>query len=91
MSHLMCGRPGEACRLASKSAGIYAGWDTTYRILAPALVQLGRMDEARATVARLLELSPTLTVSRLRALWPIRNPQTLSTILDGLRSAGLPE
>ena len=47
--------------------------------------------DARAAVARLLELSPTLTVSRLRALWPIRNPQTLSTILDGLRQAGLPE
>jgi adenylate cyclase len=91
MSHLMCGRPDAACWLASRSAGIYAGWDTTYRILAPARVQLGRMDEARAAVARLLELSPTLTVSRLRALWPIRNPQTLSTILGGLRQAGLPE
>ena len=91
MSHLMCGRPAEACRLATRSAGMYAGWDTTYRILAPALVQLGRMEEARAAVARLLELSPTLTVSRLRALWPIRNLETLSTILDGLSSAGLPE
>jgi len=91
LSHLMCGRPAEACRLATRSAGIYAGWDTTYRVLAPALVQLGRMDEARAAVVRLLELAPIMTVSRLRAQWPIRDPLTLSTILDGLRSAGLPE
>jgi adenylate cyclase len=91
LSHLMCGRHAEACRLATRSAGIYAGWDTTYRVLAPALVQLGRMDEARAAVSTMLELAPTMTVSRLRALWPIRDPQTLSTILDGLRSAGLPE
>jgi TolB-like protein len=91
MSHLMCGRPEDACRLATKSAGMYAGWDTTYRILASALVQLGRMDEAHRAVARLLELSPTLTVSRLRTMWPIRSPETLNTILDGLRSAGLPD
>ena len=32
-----------------------------------------------------------MTVSRLRVLWPIRNPDTLNMILDGLRSAGLPE
>ena len=49
------------------------------------------MEEARAVVAKLLELSPTMTVSQLRALWPIRNPETLNMILDGLRIAGLPE
>jgi adenylate cyclase len=90
-SHLMCGRPAEACDLATKSARMYADWDTTYRILASALAQLGRMDEARAAVAKLLDLSPTVTVSQLRALWPIRSPETLNMILDGLRSAGLPE
>jgi len=91
MSHLMCGRPGEACDMATKSARIYPDWDTTYRVLAPALVQLGRIEEARSAVAKLLELSPTMTVSRLRLLWPIRNPETLNMILDGLRIAGLPE
>lgn len=91
MSHLMCGRPAEACDLATKSARMYKGWDTTYRILAPALVQLDRIEEARAAVAKLLELSPSMTVSRLRALWPIRNPETLNMILHGLGRAGLPE
>ncbi|MFA9419905.1 MAG: adenylate/guanylate cyclase domain-containing protein [Gammaproteobacteria bacterium] len=91
MAHLMCGRPDQACNLATKSARIYPGWDTTYRVLAPALVQLGRMEEARSAVAKLLELSPTVTVSRLRLLWPIRNPEHLDMILDGLRIAGLPE
>ena len=91
MAHLMCGRPTEACDLATKSARMYAGWDTTYRILAPALVQLGRMDEARSAVAKLLELAPTMTISGLRARWPIRDTETLNAILDGLRIAGLPE
>ena len=91
MAHLMCGRPTEACDLATKSARMYAGWDTTYRILAPALVQLGRMDEARSTVAKLLELAPAMTISGLRERWPIRDKETLNAILDGLRIAGLPE
>lgn len=91
MSHLMCGRPVEACDLATKSARMYADWDTTYRILAPALVQLGRMDEARSAIAKLLELAPAMTISGLRARWPIRDKETLNAILDGLRIAGLPE
>ena len=91
MSHLMCGRPQQACDLATRSARMYADWDTTYRILAPALVQLGRMQEARAAVAKLLELSPQVSVSRLRANWPIRDADTLESILSGLSSAGLPE
>lgn len=91
MAHLMCDRPSEACDLATKSARMYAGWDTTYRILAPALVRLGRMDEARSAITKLLELSPTMTISGLRERWPIRDKETLNTILDGLRIAGLPE
>ena len=43
-AHLMCGRPAEACELATRSAGIYDGWDTTYRVLASALVRLDRID-----------------------------------------------
>ena len=91
MSHLMCGRPTEACELAMKSARMYAGWDTTYRILAPALVQLNRIEEARAAVAKLVDLSPGVTVSRLRKLWPIRDQDTLNMMLDGLGKAGLPD
>ena len=90
-AHLMCGRPAEACDYATKSARIYADWDTTYRVLAAALVQLDQVEEARSAVARLQALAPTMTVSRLRVLWPIRNPETLNMILDGLRIAGLPE
>ena len=91
LAHLMCSRPAEAYDMATKSARMYTDWDTTYRVLASALVQLDRMEEARSAVAKLLELYPTVTVSRLRALWPIRNTETLDMILDGLHIAGLPE
>jgi len=91
MAHLMCDRPAEAFEQSSKAARIYADWDTIYRVMAPALVELGRLDEARAACARLMELAPGITVSRLRERWPMRDRQALDRFLDGLRAAGLPE
>jgi hypothetical protein len=57
----------------------------------PALVQLGRTDEARSAVLIFLELAPNATVNRLRELLPVRNPDYLNLILDGMTKAGLPE
>ncbi len=91
LAHLCCRRPGEALEHANRAASIYDGWDTTYRVMASALAHLGRMDEARAAVERLLELAPNITVSGLRERWPLRNKETLEMILDGLSRAGLPE
>jgi adenylate cyclase len=91
LSHLFCGRPEEAHELARKSTRMYADWDTAYWALIPALVQLGRVDEARSTVSKFLELSPNATVTRLSELLPVRNPDYLNMILDGMAKAGLPE
>jgi adenylate cyclase len=90
LSHLFCGRPVEAHELASKSIRIYTDWDSSYWALIPALVQLGRIDEARSTVTKFLELSPNATVTRLSELLPVRNPAYLNLILDGMTKAGLP-
>jgi tetratricopeptide (TPR) repeat protein len=91
LGHLFCGRPTEALELAKKSARMYADWDTTYWALIPTLVQLGRTDEARSTASKFLELSPDATISRLGELLPVRNPDYLNLILDGMAKAGLPE
>jgi hypothetical protein len=70
---------------------MYADWDTTYWALIPTLVQLGRTDEACSTASKFLELSPDATISRLGELLPVRNPDYLNLILDGMAKAGLPE
>ncbi|MFT5663031.1 MAG: adenylate cyclase [Gammaproteobacteria bacterium] len=90
-ANLMCDRPAEAYELAIKSARMYRGWDTTYRVMAAALVQLDRVEEARSAIAKLLELAPTTTVAGLRERWPIRDKAFLNATLDALRVAGLPE
>ena len=90
LAHLCCARYQEACDHATRSLGIYADWDTTWRVLASSLAHLGRIDEARAAVARLRELAPNVTVSGLRERWPLRNREVLENILEGLDRAGLP-
>jgi len=91
MAHLFSGRPVQALDLAKRSAALYPDWDTTYWVLITAYVQLERLVEARAALAKLMSLSPGLTVSSARQRLPIRNRASLDLILDGLRNAGLPE
>ncbi|MFI5011008.1 MAG: adenylate/guanylate cyclase domain-containing protein [Hyphomicrobiales bacterium] len=89
--HLLSGRPEQALELARRSAALYSDWDSTYWLLVPAYTQLDRLGEARKALAKLLTLSPGITVSALQKLLPFRNPLSLNMILDGFRKAGLPE
>jgi TolB-like protein/class 3 adenylate cyclase len=67
-----------------------------YFLLAAALAQLGRLDEARSAFKAGLALNPTYTISRARAAWtamsaePTYLTQT-ERILEGMRKAGVPE
>jgi adenylate cyclase len=62
------------------------------RLKAAICGQLGRLDEGRALVDRLLAIDPQMTVSSMRlwygAMWQGRR---LEAYLEGLRKAGLPE
>jgi len=90
MAQLFSGRPEQALELARRSAALYDDWDSTYWVLVPAYVQLGRMAEAEAALARLRSLAPNLTVSVARQRFPIRDPASMAMVLDGLQKAGLP-
>jgi TolB-like protein/Tfp pilus assembly protein PilF len=67
-----------------------------YFHLAPALAQLGRVDEAHSAVKAGLALNPTYTISRARAARTARSDDPiylaqLEPIFDGMRKAGMPE
>jgi TolB-like protein/class 3 adenylate cyclase len=69
---------------------------TAYLVLAVALAQLGRLDEARSAVKAGLALNPAFTISRARAAWTAMSDDPtylaqLEPILEGLRKAGVPE
>ena len=61
------------------------------RVLAASLAHLGRVDEARRFVSRLVALDPALTVESFAARALFVHSGKLEMMLDGLRKAGLRE
>jgi hypothetical protein len=62
------------------------------RVKVVCYTHLGRVDEARNGVRRLLELDPKSTIARFVAnLTGYYPPPLLEVFVDGLRKAGLPE
>jgi TolB-like protein len=90
MSHLLRGRHDEACHAAYKSVQANPAHSITYVQLAAALAKLGRLEEARAAAARVLELHPTFRYSRQFAGVNCA-PPLAEALGDALRAAGLPE
>jgi TolB-like protein len=90
MSYLLRGRYEEACRAAYKSVQANPAHSITYVQLAAALAKLGRVEEARAAAARVLELHPTFRYSRQFAGVNCA-PALAEALGEALHVAGLPE
>jgi len=90
MSHLLRGRYEEACRAAYKSVQANSAHSITYVQLAASLAKLGRLDEAKAAAARVLELQPTFRYSR-QFTGVNCAPALAEELGEALRAAGLPE
>jgi TolB-like protein len=90
MSHLLRGRYDEACHAAYRSVHANPAHSITYVQLAAALAKLGRLDEARAAAARVLELHPSFRYSRQFAGVNCA-PALAAALGHALQAAGLPE
>ncbi|QIG46566.1 adenylate/guanylate cyclase domain-containing protein [Nordella sp. HKS 07] len=51
----------------------------------------GRIADARRAMGRVHQLDPSLNASNLQFLFPLRRPEDLARLAEGLRLAGLPE
>jgi hypothetical protein len=60
-------------------------------MLASVYALLDRQEEAEATINKLREISPQISVESVSKGWPYKNQADLEFILDALRKAGLPE
>ena len=60
-------------------------------IIAASHALAGRAAQAQTAIRYLRQLDPALRVSSLKDWLPIRRPEDLATLADGLRRAGLPE
>lgn len=79
-----------AIALARRSLRANRTHVSTLRVIAIASSELGRMDEARDTVAELRELDPSLTVTGYLARSPARGFETSKVWAEALRRAELP-
>jgi hypothetical protein len=61
------------------------------RLLAASSALLRDLEEARSVMARLHTLDPGARVSTIRQRDPLRRPENLTKLAEGLRLAGLPE
>jgi adenylate cyclase len=73
----------EAARKLLLSIQDHPGAPTAYRFLAACYAHLGRLDDARAIVARLRAIAPLVVPSDM----PLRNPEDRELFLSGLRLA----
>jgi DNA-binding SARP family transcriptional activator len=63
----------------------------SYKPLIASLGHLGRRDEAKAYVAKLLTLEPGFTVERFGQVYPFKRASDRKRYMQGLRLAGVPE
>jgi adenylate cyclase len=76
---------------AQRAIRSYPDYPNTYRWLAAALGQLGRIEEAKEALEKAIAVAPVAFDMYIRAWPPWIRPEDHAHMLEGLRKAGLPE
>ena len=71
-----------------QSRATLVDWPPTYWMLTAAYAHLGRLDEARAALHRLLEIAPQTSLAGLEVI-AVRSDERFAVLTDGLAMAGL--
>ena len=92
LAHLVARRFEQAIEWADRALHDQPRLVTAMRVKVAALAHLGRLDEARAELGRVLAIDPKLTIAGYRAYAHFYQvPEILELMVTGLRLAGLPE
>ena len=89
-AHAVAGQYDKAIELCRRSLRENRMFASTHRILAISLALSGRAEEARAAARELLELEPTLTVSRFEQRYPGSDTPQAKLFGEALAMAGVP-
>jgi tetratricopeptide (TPR) repeat protein len=90
-AHFLASRYDEACEWANRALNEQPNYPAANRILAASNAFAGHLSEAHEAMARLRELDPSLRVSNLNEVFPLRRSDDLAKFAEGLRKAGLPD
>ena len=94
LSRLFLGNDEEALAMYRRAFDINQNYPTGHFLMAAAFAELGRIDEARATIQGALALNPDFTIRRYRAGAQSDNQAFLKRreqIIEAMRKAGVPE
>ena len=90
-AYVLAGRYDEAASHAEQALNDDPNSHQGLRMAAISNALAGRIERARKAVARLRQIDPALRVSNLRNLTPLRRPEDVARVAEGMQKAGLPE
>jgi TolB-like protein/Flp pilus assembly protein TadD len=91
-AHFIAGRDSEALTWAERAIREKPDYiPVPTRVLAAGYALTGRHKEAQRAAVRLREIDPTFRLSDLKDRVPLRRPEDIARLAEGLRKAGLPE
>jgi TolB-like protein len=90
-AHFIAGRYGEAADFGKRGVHQLPNFLPGIRLYAAACAMSGRLDDARAAIARLRELHPAFRIADVKGVVFARRPADLARYEEALRLAGLPE
>jgi len=90
-AHVFAGRFTEAVSYAEKALADNPNTHQALRATALSCAWAGRTEQAQKAISRLLEIDPTLRVSKLVNITPLQRVQDIARYQEGMRKAGLPE
>jgi tetratricopeptide (TPR) repeat protein len=91
IAHLAARRFEQATEWADRTLHDQPRMVSAMRVKVVANAHLGRLDDARAELSRVLAIDPKLTIAGYRAYARFMAPELLELYVTGLRLAGLPE
>ena len=91
VAHFVARRFEQAIEWADRALHDQPRLVSAMRVKAAALAHLGRLDEARIELSRVLAIDPKLTIAGFRAYAHFMAPELLELNVAGMRLAGLPE
>jgi tetratricopeptide (TPR) repeat protein len=91
IAYILKGDYEQAALIGRNAVKLNPNFPAAYKPLIAALGHLGRAEEAKPYIARLLALEPNFTVEGFDKVYPIKNAKDRERYMKGLRLAGVPE
>jgi TolB-like protein/class 3 adenylate cyclase len=90
-AHFFAGRYAEALSWAETAVREQPNHISATCVAAASGALAGRLAEAEKAMARMRQLEPALRISNCTDLIPVRRPEDIAKLVEGLRRAGLPD